>query len=75
MTKADDKTAQNQQLTDLRQAEAPAAAYQESLAQERARNQLLEEQLAARRDATPGREPQCHGEPGFTWHDAGAGDR
>jgi peptidoglycan hydrolase-like protein with peptidoglycan-binding domain len=42
LTKADDKTAQNQQLTDLRQAqrqaEASAAAYQESLAQERARN-------------------------------------
>ena len=42
LTKADDKTAQNQQVTDLkqaqRQAEASAAAYQESLAQERARN-------------------------------------
>ena len=54
-----DNAAQNQELTDLRQAlqqpEESAAAYQELLAQERARNQGLEEQLAARRDATPGR--------------------
>jgi len=51
-----DNAAQNQELTDLRlalqQAEASAAANQALLAQERARNQGLEEQLAARRDAS-----------------------
>jgi len=54
-----DKAAQNQELTDsrqaLRQAQSAAAASQESLAQERDRNRRLEEQLAARQDATPGR--------------------
>ncbi len=54
-----DKAAQNQELTDLRQAlrqaQTAAAASQESLAQERDRNRRLEEQLAARQDATPGR--------------------
>jgi hypothetical protein len=53
-----DKTAQNQELTELRQAlqqaESAAAAYRESLAQERTRNQELAQQLAAGRDATPG---------------------
>jgi len=39
----------------LQQAQAAAAAYQESLAQERVRNQQLAQELAARRDATPGR--------------------
>jgi septal ring factor EnvC (AmiA/AmiB activator) len=59
LTKAADKTAHNQQLSELRQAlqrtEASAAAYQESLAQDRSRNQGLVQQLAARRDATPDR--------------------
>jgi hypothetical protein len=59
LTKAADKTAHNQQLSEVRQAlqqaQASAAAYQESLAQERARNQGLVEQLAARPDAAPGR--------------------
>jgi hypothetical protein len=49
-----DNAAQNQELTDLRlalqQAEASAAAYQGSLAQERARNQGLEQPMAARRE-------------------------
>ena len=59
LAKASDRTAENQQLAELRQArqqaEASATAYQESLAQERARSQALEQQLAALRDATPGR--------------------
>jgi hypothetical protein len=54
LTKAGDKAAPNQQLTGLRQAlqqaEWLSAAYQELLAEERARNQGLEQQLAARRD-------------------------
>jgi hypothetical protein len=54
LTKAGDKAAPNQQLTGLRQAlqqaEWLSAAYQELLAQERARSQALEQQLAARRD-------------------------
>jgi hypothetical protein len=54
-----DNAARNQELTDLRlalqQAEASAAAYQELLAQERARSQGLQQQLAAQRDTTPGR--------------------
>jgi hypothetical protein len=49
-----DNAARNQELTDLRlalqQAEASAAAYQGSLAQERARNQGLEQPMAARRE-------------------------
>jgi hypothetical protein len=49
-----DNAAQNQELADLRlalqQAEASAAAYQGSLAQERARNQGLEQPMAARRE-------------------------
>jgi hypothetical protein len=49
-----DSAAQNQELADLRlalqQAEASAAAYQGSLAQERARNQGLEQPMAARRE-------------------------
>jgi tetratricopeptide (TPR) repeat protein len=53
-----DNAAQDQQLSDLRQAlqqvEASAAAYREMLAQERARNQDLQQQLAAG-DASPGR--------------------
>ena len=59
LTTASDETAWNrQQLTDLRQGlqqvEAEAAAYQEQLAQQRVRNQELEQQLEARRDATAG---------------------
>ncbi len=54
LTKAGDKAPQNQQPTELRQAlqqaEWLSAAYQEMLAQERARSQGLELQLAARRD-------------------------
>ena len=54
-----DNAAQNQELTDLRRAlqesERQAEAYQELLAQERDRHRALGEQLAARRDATPGR--------------------
>jgi hypothetical protein len=54
-----DNAAQDQQLTELRQAlwqgEASAAVYQEMLAQERARNQDLQQQLAARGDASPDR--------------------
>jgi hypothetical protein len=54
-----DNAAQHQELTDLRQAqqqtERLAATYQELLVQERARNLGLEEQLAARQDATPAR--------------------
>ena len=54
-----DNAAQDQQLSDLRQAlqqvEASAAAYREMLAQERARNQDLQQQLAARGDASPDR--------------------
>ena len=54
-----DNAAQHQELTDLRQAlqqtERLAATYQELLVQERARNRGLEEQLAARQDATPAR--------------------
>jgi hypothetical protein len=54
LTKAGDKAAPNQQLTGLRQAlqqaEWLSAAYQELLAQERARSQGLEQQLAARRN-------------------------
>jgi hypothetical protein len=53
------KTTQNQELTELRQAlqqaQAAAVAYQESLAQERVRNQQLAQELAARQDATPDR--------------------
>ncbi len=52
-----DKAAQDQELTDLRQAlqhtERQSEAYQQFLAQERARNLALEEQLAARRDVPP----------------------
>jgi tetratricopeptide (TPR) repeat protein len=52
-----DNAAQDQQLTELRQAlqqgEASAAVYQEMLAQERARNQDLQQQLAAREDVSP----------------------
>ena len=59
LAKASDRTAENQQLAALRQArqqaEASAATYQESLVQERARSQALEQQLAALRDATSGR--------------------
>jgi len=60
LSKADDKTmAQNQKLIELQQAlqkaEAAAAANQASLTQERTRSQGLEQQLAARRDATPAR--------------------
>jgi len=51
-----DNAAQHQELTDLRQAlqqtERLAATNQELLVQERARNLGLEEQLAARQDAT-----------------------
>ena len=54
-----DNAAQDQQLTDLRQAlqqtEASAAAYREMLAQERARNQDLQQQLAVRVEASPDR--------------------
>jgi Skp family chaperone for outer membrane proteins len=54
-----DNAAQNQELTDLRRAlqesERQSEAYQELLAQERDRNRALDEQLAARRDATQGR--------------------
>src|SRR5258707_1163445 len=59
LAKASDRTAENQQLAELRQArqqaEASATSYQESLVQERARSQALEQQLAALRDATSGR--------------------
>jgi hypothetical protein len=59
LTKAADETAHNQQLSELRQAlqqaQASAAASQESLARERARNQGLVQQLAARPDVTPSR--------------------
>jgi curved DNA-binding protein CbpA len=65
-----DKAAQNQELTDLRQAlqqaESLTATYQELLAQERARSQALEEQLAARRDATPGRGRNATASPSDT---------
>src|SRR6266851_7336933 len=51
-----DNAAQHQELTDLRQAlpqtERLAATNEELLVQERARNRGLEEQLAARQDAT-----------------------
>jgi hypothetical protein len=54
-----DNAAQDQQLSDLRQAlqrvEASSAAYQDMLALERARNQDLQPQLAARGDASPDR--------------------
>jgi curved DNA-binding protein CbpA len=54
-----DNAAQHQELTDLRQAlqqtERLAATNQELLVQERARNLGLEEQLAARQDATSAR--------------------
>jgi hypothetical protein len=54
-----DNAAQDQQLSDLRQglqhAEASAAAYREMLAQERARNQDLQQQLAVRGEASPDR--------------------
>jgi hypothetical protein len=54
-----DNAAHDQQLSDLRQglqqAEASSAAYQELLAQERARNQDLQQQLAVRGDASPDR--------------------
>ncbi|HEY6982409.1 hypothetical protein [Reyranella sp.] len=60
VTEARDTKADDQQLAILRQAlkesEASAVAYQESLVQERARNQKLEEKLAAGRDAAPDRE-------------------
>jgi tetratricopeptide (TPR) repeat protein len=53
-----DNAAQDQQLSDLRQelqqVEASAADYREMLAQERTRNQNLQQQLAAG-DASPGR--------------------
>jgi hypothetical protein len=51
-----DTAAQSQKLTDLlrtlKQEEQLAATYRELLVQERARNRGLEEQLAARQDAT-----------------------
>jgi hypothetical protein len=54
-----DNAAQDQQLTELRQAlqqgEASAAVYQDMLALERARNQDLQQQLAARGGASPDR--------------------
>ena len=54
-----DNAAHDQQLSDLRQglqhAEASAAAYREMLAQERARNQDLQQQLAVRGEASPDR--------------------
>jgi hypothetical protein len=54
-----DNAAHDQQLSDLRQAlqqtEALSAAYREMLAQERARNQNLQQQLAVRGDASPDR--------------------
>src|SRR6266851_3866221 len=54
-----DNAAQHQELADLQralqQAERLAATNQELLVQERARNLGLEEQLAARQDATPAR--------------------
>lgn len=59
--------AHDQQLTELKQAlqkaEASTAAYQDSLAQERARRQRLEQQLAARRDPVPGREAKATEDP------------
>ena len=55
-TASGDKAARNRELTDLRQAlqqtERQSRAYKELLAQELARNRVLEEQLAAHRDAT-----------------------
>jgi hypothetical protein len=59
LSRAGDETAWNrQQLTELRhglqQVEAGAAAYREQLAQERVRNQELEQQLLARRDGPAG---------------------
>ena len=54
-----DSAAQDQQLTELRQAlqqgEASAAVYQEMLAQEPARNQDLQLQLGTRGDVSPDR--------------------
>jgi hypothetical protein len=54
-----DNAANNQELTDLRQAlqqtERQSEVFQEFLVQERARNRGLEEQLAARLDSMPGR--------------------
>ena len=54
-----DKAAQDQELTELLsalyKAKGESDAYQELLDQERDRNQRLEEQLAARQDATPDR--------------------
>ena len=65
-----DKTAENPELTELRQAlqqaQTAAAASQESLAQERARSLALEEQLAARQDATPGRGRNAPASPSDT---------
>jgi hypothetical protein len=52
-----DKTAQEQELNDLRQAlqesESSSASHAQLLAQERSQNYLLEQQLAARRNLTP----------------------
>ena len=54
-----DNAARDQQLSDMRQelqqVEASAAAYREMLARERARNQDLQQQLAARGEASPDR--------------------
>jgi hypothetical protein len=59
LSAAGDETASNRrQLSELRhglqQVEAGAAAYREQVAQERVRNQELEQQLQARRDASAG---------------------
>ena len=66
-TKSADNAALNQQLSDLQQAlqqaEASATAYQELLTQERARTQDLQQQLAARPDATPGEGHSTTAEP------------
>jgi hypothetical protein len=62
-----DNAAQDQQLTELRQAlqqtEALSAAYREMLAQERARNQNLQQQLAARGDAPLDRSSNAEASP------------
>jgi hypothetical protein len=58
LAKAGDNTAQKRELSELgqalKQAESAASAFKESLAQERARNQELAQELAARRDTTVG---------------------
>ena len=76
LTEARDRKLDDQQLAILKQAlkesEASAVAYQESLAQERARSQKLEEKLAAGRDAASDRgadsvaPPKPSGSPGVT---------